>query len=381
LIVGWLINDNYFISITPFLWLNIFLISFIFGFLFIKIPRTIKNNIKAINTSIFKLTAKLVLISSVVFTIVFFAYYNISLKVFFDFDELIKVNDFFSFLRYNNPNYPLSTRIFLQIDSTLLYSSSLFGGVFFSLSHNFIKKLFCLSFLFPAIVKVLIINAKQVIIAAVLLFVVGLIVANIVFPKKYRYNFTKFIPIIILTSFIFVSILISSIFLRNNSFEFEQLFIVFSNYGFGGYYGFDNFFQNYDGTLNFGFGVFNVFYNLFRILIAGSPKEFSETIVLQDSIWRTNIIMMYGQLISDFGIIGSLFFSFVSGLLFSSSLSNIKRNQNIAFSTIIFAMSLFFYFHSPFGSSWNYLSLINPFIILYLALKTTILKGKLMYVQ
>jgi hypothetical protein len=90
---------------------------------------------------------------------------------------------------------------------------------------------------------------------------------------------------------------------------------------------------------------------------------------------------MYGQLISDFGYLGSLLFSFLSGFFFYSAYLNVKRNVFFPSSTVVIAMTLFFYFHSPFGSPWNYLSLINPFLILYLALKISNLKTKMNYVQ
>ncbi len=380
LIIGWVIVDNYLISINAFIWSFFFLILFLLGSRFVQIPYRKPSFLAKPNFSFLKSIGRFILFSSLLFTLIFFLYYDIGLNVFFDLDELIKVNEFFAFLRYNNPDYPLSTRIFLQIDSTLVYSSSLFGGILFQLAKKNSNKLSSLFFLFPSIIKVTLINAKQVLIASVLLFVVGILLSIMVFPNKSRFRIYNLVPILISGVF-FVSLLLITIFLRNSSFDFNQIFITFSNYGFGGYYGFDNFFESFDGTLHFGYGVFNVFYNLYRILIGNLPKEFSDTIVLQDSIWRTNIIMMYGQLISDFGYFGSLFFSFFSGYFFYSAFSNVKRNKFFPFSTIIVAMTLFFYLHSPFGSPWNYLSLINPFLLLYLTLKISTIKIKMNYVQ
>lgn len=353
------------------IWMIMALISFCGGHLIsLKIQYLKKEKIED-RIKLYGNKAWIILLSIIVLgivrTFIEMSINGINLKQLTNLEALIGINTYIASMRYSEGT--ASTPL-MQILSVFTYTAPLIGGYMLLKVRNKVEKLICFATFIPILLSVVLTNGKAGFIASFFLFISGFLV-KITEKKKSikKFNFKRLILIFSILILV-ISILIIAMMLRIGEFNIDTLNIVFKKfliYAFGHMQAFDNWFNVMDKNVcTFGGYTFMaIFKNLGLIERIRGVYEPVEGVY-------SNVFTAYRGIIHDFGIIGSIFFIFVSGLISGYFYGHLKSKKKLKLiSPVVVSSIYFFIFYSFIISPWTYTSYSLVFLVFFLYLWIT----------
>ena len=258
--------------------------------------------------------------------------HGFSLSQIFDFAELLNMNNEMSVQRYSGAE---ESRSFVsQIFGIFSSLCPLVGGFSFLL----LKSRLSLFSLLPSICASLTSGAKMGVITAFALFVSGVFVCSTVYSIKPRIKIRN-VLYITLTTLLFFMVLILSMMFRIGAFDINTLQIVsekFIAYSLGHLPAFDYWFAKFmdQSQYNYGLGT-QTFLGFFHYLgfVDREQGLFQDFVEVSKTGGMTNVYTVFRIFINDFGILGTLLWCFLMGIITQviyKCLSNNKSPEKFA---------------------------------------------------
>lgn len=362
-------------------------IAFSLGSLLFKWKYAFKRNIDKIesnnnlyNTGFLNIIFYVTTILSLIFLVLNSFIQGITMyDVFYDmFGSAAKYAD----LRYSEQ---INVNILGQLSLVFAYVGVVIGGFMLFYANSTCRRIFVilLSFM-PSTFVAILQSAKGLLPLSLVLFYSGYLVCRISVNKLSlieRKNIVNILIYAVPVIIIFVlSFLTRGLYEEEDtSFVLKRLYFYFLSYSFAHIYAFSDWFSfiymkssllNYnEEILSYGFYTFMALFKLF-----GSDKYvplgvFDEYFSYGD-IFISNIYTIYRGLILDFGVVGSLLYMFITGVLFHISYFVLLVINRPVFTVAIFVFMIGYFFSSFLISLliWNsiYVSFIFLWITLYL---------------
>lgn len=293
-----------------------------------------------------------------------------SLSSFSNLDSLFNMNNEFATSRYSQNGG--ASNIALQILLSFVYFLPLAGGYNYVVSDaTFGKQLSILS-LMPELIVLLTTNIKNGMIACVILFFVGYLVASIRKNGGFKLTHREILTSLFTIGLILL-LLVFSMFLRIGKYNDSVVSVVLSKleyYSFGHVAAFDNWFDNHFLHSELMLGQ-QTFIGIVRYFTDASRVQgvFTDNYIGPEL--RTNIYTYFRGLYSDFGLLGTIVFFIGIGMVSSSSILTIKKyknNSSLAETVLVIIFTFILYFMVSF---FSYVSFIVVFVWFYLFLRLT----------
>lgn len=298
---------------------------------------------------------------------------GIDLLSLIDFDTLLETNYEMSKDRYSQSESHSSLSQALLVFS---YLSPLLGGFYVRLLSSPKDKL-CFLTLLPGVMGALTQGVKMGIIVSVMLFLVGIIVASLVYHLPMRVR-PKYILFIILGLVAFLGILILSMMFRIGRFDpvtFEIVSSKFVSYAFGHVPAFTQVFDSYwhfdfyEHTLG-GKSFLGITHYLG--LLEREQGLYSEMLVITKAGQDTNVFTIFRIILDDFGIFFGLIWLVLIGAVNNICYRNVVKGNHIAISATILAVTLFVIMWSFVTCALVYTSYVVMFVLYYFVIRYTV---------
>lgn len=226
----------------------------------------------------------------------------------------------------------LDSTLFGKIGLLSAYLAVFTGGLFAGSSTNSSRtRLAVFAAFLPAVLTATLQSAKGLLFLS-LAFFYGAILVTRIYNKKYTLLSQKDLKTLAIAFFIFAPIIIASFLSRglsdsnDSNFVFDRLSTYLISYSSGHLYAFSDWLTYYLGdraSLNYsskdtspGFFTFIFAFRLFGDTTELPPGTYAEYFQSGEYL-QTNIYTMFRGLINDFGLIGSVVFSYLFGTTFS----------------------------------------------------------------
>ncbi|MCC2454001.1 O-antigen polymerase [Bacillus cereus] len=293
-----------------------------------------------------------------------------SMAVFYDLNSLMDMNTDMAYQRYyggGNESSPI-----MQIMLIFGYIAPLCGGYALLYAEKRMERILSFATFIPILSDVLVTNAKAGFIAAIFLWISGLLVAYLEIYKRE--------PVIRAGMFIklgfgilsALGLFYLSMLLRIGNMDEstrEEVSNKFITYAFGHVPAFDYWFANNSMDSTYSLGKYT-FIGLFSSLGLFTREQgiYTDAVYFSGGT-LTNVYTAFRGMILDYGIVGSLLlimtFGIVTGYFFGVLL---KQNKNIILAKAFLAATYFFIMYSFIISIWTYVSyiMVFPAFIIYL---------------
>jgi len=288
-------------------------------------------------------------------------------------------NDYARRRNWGQLNYTL----FGKLSIMFVYSSASMGGfLYYRETNKFIKNLLLILSFSPALYVMLTQSSKIVLFISIAYFIGSNLLIKIIandlnifdkklFIKIFSYALVLIIPIIISVisrgNLLLVGISTTGLLMHS-----------FNSYILGSFFAFSDFFANYLGFHSlieyshqynyWGRYTFKPFYDAIGFETTFPLGTFGEQYKIINVI-NTNIYTIFRGLIYDFGIFGSIFFIFISGLVINGGFYKLMCDRENNFLGVFFITSIVFIFFSDLLSLFMARYTLPVFILLYLILK------------
>ncbi|HFR3172644.1 TPA: O-antigen polymerase, partial [Streptococcus suis] len=290
--------------------------------------------------------------------------YGVSLNVLTDFESLQSASNNISEQRYSGT--AIGIGILEQMLNSFVYVLPLCGGYSISYADTLKKKILIVFTALPSLLSMLLTSAKLVIVAYVILFFVSYYVSHLYLYKQFiKINYKKTFQAILL-GFSLYQLFYLSFILRIGSTSASLGRIIVTKlgiYAFGHVQAFDIWLQTYlSSKPELGLGT-NTFLAFSSILGLQDKKQGIYAFISGSS---TNVFSQFRALISDFGIVFSLFIVLLLGLVLNILNDNlINSSGRVSVFQQVFYISILFYLLYFIVSPWAYMTFVAAFIIFY----------------
>jgi len=293
-----------------------------------------------------------------------------SMAVFYDLNSLMDMNTDMAYQRYYGGGTESSP--IMQIMLIFGYIAPLCGGYALLYAEKKIERILSFATFIPILSDVLVTNAKAGFIAAIFLWISGLLVAYLDIYKREPVIKTRmFIKIGFGATFALGLFYLSMLLRIGNLNEStrEEVSNKFITYAFGHIPAFDYWFANNGMDSTYSLGKYT-FIGIFSSLGLFSREQGIYTdVVYFAGGTLTNVYTAFRGMILDYGIIGSflliMIFGIVTGYFFCCLLN---KNKNVILAKVFLAATYFFIMYSFIISIWTYVSyiMVFPAFIIYL---------------
>lgn len=309
---------------------------------------------------------------SVLFFSLFGAFYSIlengfSLQTLLNLDSFLEMSNQNSIDRYSGEE---NTSALGKIISINNYTCPLVGGMVF---FFFKRKIFSVLSLFPLFFSGLAQGVKMGIITGTFMWLIGIIISIQVLDKRLKIKMKHIIvTIIILLSFFLL--LITSMMFRIGRFDIDTFEIAcskFVSYSLGHLPAFDMWFNKMDPyNIEYTFGG-KLFYGITNYLGILERKQgvFTEMYVISKGGDETNVFTVFRLVIEDFGILLSIPFMFIMGIITHKIYNIFLQKKNISFGIVMMSAIYFFISWSFVTSVFAYTTYIVMFVYVYIICK------------
>jgi len=313
-------------------------------------------------------TFRIVIFILLILSMVYIAYSIIkkgfNLSVFFNADELLLINNYIAYNRYNTEE---SVGILNQINLIIQYSLPLFGGILINFSDDRKDKILAIITLLPVTASLAISNAKAGFIASVFNFIISYMLSYYLVHMKYKKFKVKTILIIFAIFCLFIGILFISMCLRTGNFDDSSINYVKQRimvYSFGQMKAFDEWYVS-RGNSSYGFGSSTYMWIFNRLgLVTRNQGVYGYA-----SSIRTNVYTMFRGVITDFGIYGGQIYFFIRGIIGGYINEIFEKKKNISPTLYaLYSSNYLFIFFGLFISPWTYTTFSLIFILFVLVI-------------
>jgi oligosaccharide repeat unit polymerase len=303
--------------------------------------------------------------------------YGIQFVNFTSLDAILSFSNEMSVMRYSGQSIHST---FSQIFVIFVYLAPLYGGFLYAQVRNKKLKKYCLMTILLSFLSLVLSNAKLGLIYGAISWCASYFVCC-VFLQKPVFGEINIKTILKLTVIIIVfnGILFTSMVLRTgkaDGYTIDNTKVKFELYLFGGLAAADIWFNNYLEKDNhdyyYGAKTFGGISNFLGVLERKQGVFTNETIYGKNNGQQlsTNIYTIVRCVIEDYGLIGSVLFFLMTGLLASHSYYRVKIKRNIYINVTIFMLCLTTYLVMWLQSvTVMYTSTLMAFILLYFVLK------------
>ena len=295
--------------------------------------------------------------------------------------DLMATSSSYINLRYSGD---LNESMLTRVGTVFTYVGAILGGfVFYFQNKKISLTVTLIIMLIPSTLLMVVQGAKGAVFLCMFLFYGSLLVCNFYKMKTTltdsRINKLLFYSVIILIPAIVSSFLSRGLYDQDMSFVIDKLKMYFYSYAFAHLYAFSDWFGaliGYNSTmdydlnidLHYGFYTFMAPFRLFGVNEYVPPGVYEEYFYYKN-VLKSNIYTMFRGVILDYGIIGSLIFSFIFGIMANGVyfLMHVMKKPYLMVSIYI---CLFGFYYTSFIISifiWN--SLFVTIIVLYFILK------------
>lgn len=249
-----------------------------------------------------------------------------------------------------------------------VYLTPLVAGFQYYFSDKMTKYLLVILSILPCFFVLLIENTKAPVVAASILFLIGLYTSHLhTFGKSIRIT-SKILIICTLCTFLILTILYISMLIRIGRYDSSAISHVnksFINYAVGHIFAFDNWFSDTENiSLTLGKNTFSGIVDFLGI--SSRDNGLYLNYYINDFI-HTNVYTYFRPSLEDFGVYTASFFFFSLGTISSITFNIVKGGGGPASITIL-SFIMFYCFFYP-ASAWAYMSLTTCFIYFYFHLK------------
>lgn len=287
-----------------------------------------------------------------------------SLSVFYNLKQLISINNYSAYNRYNTEE---SVGVVNQIFLIVQYSLPIFGGYLIQYTGNRKEKILPFMTLLPVTLGLLISNAKAGFIAAVFNFAASYMVSSYWVDGKYKKFSGKALIIVVGLIFAFIGIMFISMCMRVGDFSDATIAYVKDRimvYGFGQMKAFDEWFCNRDPEYTMGVSTYMWFFNrLGFVNRAQGVYGYAHSI-------RTNVFTVFRGIINDFGILGGQFYIFLRGMI--GGYLSLKFENSRNFNLLNFTLLISTYLFIAYGfiiSPWIYTTYALMYVFFYIVMQ------------
>lgn len=287
-----------------------------------------------------------------------------SISNFTNMDSYLEMNSQMAYDRYYGDNAGNGTMA--QILLIFCYLAPLSGGYMFLYTKTLLQKGICCAGLFPIILNMLFENTKAGFIASIFLFGIGFIIAYLEKNRRFIRLQLKYILFILVAAFLMICVLMLVMCIRIGNISPATLEIVkkkFVVYAFGNIEAFVAWFDIRPQQTTLAFGSYTFLGIASKLGLQTREQGVYETL----GGIASNVFTAFRGSISDYGILGSVLFYFVLGLLGGICIRNISNKRNSLSKTVL-ASILFYMFYSFIISPWTYISFILVFPCFYVFL-------------
>lgn len=341
-----------------------------------KYPRKEEKTPERHLTATGKRRAKAILMIVLVlaFTYVFLRLqtYGVSIVDISNVEDLAETNNAIAVARYTNGS---SSSIILQAFLPFVYLAPLLGGFLISYLRASKEKLLCFVSLLPIILMFSFTNEKAAALQGVVLVVSGFIVGYLNKYGRFPTLKPKHIAVIVAGGVLLLSTLLASMMLRIGSVDPETLNIALqklaNSYALSHMPAFDSIFPSLMQSKELTGGVYT-FYGIADTLgIVERQQGVYQDFFTYNDI-TTNIYTAFRGLILDFGVLGALVVSFITGALTALGVRSLTSRGHSSIAIGFLAGVYTFIFFSFIVSFMSYMSLILTFILFTLISKLII---------
>jgi oligosaccharide repeat unit polymerase len=288
-------------------------------------------------------------------------------------------------MRYAEMRYSdaISVNIFGQLSLILAYIGVILGGFVYACSRNAVPRaLVLVSAFLPSVVVMITQSAKGLFILSVAMFYGATLVCRLNHDKRTLIGretaVRALIGIVVVLPLIGVSFLSRGLY-RSTDTDYltEQLLRYFASYSSGHLFAFSDWFSHalgkpsimeyFDDGASYGFYTFMAIFKAFGSTREVPPGTFDEYyhygIFLQ-----SNVYTMFRGLILDFGFVGTVVFTFLSGWLFHLSFHAMLVSKRPAFHVAVFVFMVAYSFNSVWVSMLMWNSIYVSFVLLTIIL-------------
>ena len=283
--------------------------------------------------------------------------YGFSILSFFNINSYLSMNAQIAYARYNQTG---SGSAFVQLFLTFSYIAPLCGGYCLYYAETLFQKIVACFSILPITFCMLFTNTKAGFIGSIMLFAIGYIIAYLETKKNFpKVTFTVFCKFILLFSFLLI-ILFIVMCVRVGDFSKETIAVIkikFAEYAVGHMEAFEMWFEKYRenmDSLQLGANTFLALADKIGL------KEKTQGVYSLIPEASSNVFTAFRGIITDFGIVGSLVFFQMIGLLGGVS-EKFILNMKGALAKMVYASLLFFILYSFVVSPWVYTTYILIF--------------------
>lgn len=295
-----------------------------------------------------------------------------SLNMFFDIESLMVMNNTMAKERYSGNS---SSGALMQIFAIFVYAAPLCGGYSLPYSKNKAEIIISFTTFLPIFSSMMLTSGKAGMLASIFLWISGYIVAYIEKNKKspkikIQTAVKSLVSIALLLSMLYGSMILRIGELNRNIINtVNKKFVI---YAFGHVPAFDSWFSSYSfGNSDLTLGKYTYIGILNSLNLVEREQGLYHDIVIFSKGGWTNVYTAFRGILTDYGIIGSLFvlltLGFFSGYLFRKAI----KSKASAFEIALLANVYFSIFYSFIVSSLTYSSYILAFVIFYFYLILT----------
>jgi oligosaccharide repeat unit polymerase len=291
-------------------------------------------------------------------------------------DNLLSLNNEISAIRYSDVGFIKST--LSQILLIFVYCAPLYGGFLYAQVNGKYKK-YCIVTLLPSFLTMATQSTKLPFIFSVLSWGIAYFACSI-FKSQSIWGTSKLKTMakLLIIIFSFFGVVFTSMVFKTGKIDDTMIDITkskFISYSLGELPLADIWFDKYmqESKHNYDYGI-KTFYGISNLLNISERKQgvYTEYIVYgkyKGRYLESNVFTYFRNSIEDFGMIGSIFFFFIIGIIASSSYYRIQAKRYIFFSIIILKISLcsYCFLYAPVATV--YTSTLSAFILLYFILK------------
>ncbi|NCP84924.1 MAG: oligosaccharide repeat unit polymerase [Bacteroidetes bacterium] len=291
----------------------------------------------------------------------------------------------------NRYNDEIIINIYSQLANVLNYALTILGGIILGsgIQNTFKRNKLLLITLFPSTFITLTQSAKGTILLSVIFFFSGILISrifknNLELTNK-KTNKAILIIFISLVFIMFFSFMTRGLYELDGSELYSSLKYNINSYTFGHIYAFSDWFsfhvfknsQGYyvDKYYQNGFYTFMAIFKALGDTTIVPPGVFDEYFSYKN-IFVTNIYTFFRGTISDFGILGSMFFFFCTGILTNFSFYTLLSSKKPLWTIPFFGIMLGYFYTSFIISLFIWKSIFGSIVVLVVILKINYIKNR-----
>ncbi|MGY3703533.1 O-antigen polymerase [Vagococcus martis] len=339
--------------------------SLISGFIGEKLPMFVNNKKKidySFNERLSTVCLYVSILLGVLYEIFLLRSKGMSILSIFEVGGLLDLNVQNAAIRYGD--VAIKSSLVTKVLLPFTYLAPSIGGIHFVLSNKKSNKYLSLLSFLPTFLSLTIENTKSGFISAIILFVSGIIIANLLKNKYFEINLKKIFMLVIITIFLFY-LLIFSMVLRSGEistrmFDFAQKKIIV--YALGHISAFNIWFSDFSMVPPNGIGKYTFLgiYNTLGLTVR-DQGVFNEFVYINGT--TTNVYSFFRSLIMDFSVVGAFLFILLFTILATIAYKSLINKVNIYFSIFIL-FNYYFFTMFNFTSIWTYSSYILMLILI-----------------